>query len=465
MRHRKFSSYKIPRRAYTKMMPVGRIWACLPLMAALLAINPAAMAQPASTTSEPTTRIVALHCDVFAKNSMHSNRWLPGESPFGVPYHEWSEKEFNALKKRARECGNVPYNGSITPTIRIESEQGRYMMLADAGRKSKEQEVRVYEDWADRQFNSAVKEASVEGQIRQLEYLRSTNRGRSQKVDEKISAALKAAQDRRAEEENAREREKKLQAAEREVEESRRAVAQADADARLRQENARKAAADRTERDRRAAQAHTQEVEQEARMQSLAAEKKALDARRAEQEQQRIIDDEAIKQRLAEVRQHQEQERRAEQERVAKGQAVAAVERRKKLERIFVRHQVAISKMSFPAGYLDSVIMLNNYGGGYEVLAKFREWIALLLEAGEFDIRSISAFDGTRHRISMKRTGRPTTNVVFRKDGGELYLAGFGEGDRVIALGTDESQYVSAVLHFQLNDVVQKTTAAEHVVP
>lgn len=117
--------------------------------------------------------------------------------------------------------------------------------------------------------------------------------------------------------------------------------------------------------------------------------------------------------------------------------------------------------MGFPPGYLNATIMLDYLAGAYGKFMPLQQWIALLLEAGDLDVRGINAFNATRYGVAVKQPGSPTTSIVFRKDGNELYVAGFGEGDRVDTLSPQKQQYVALSLMAQVSDILKRISATK----
>ena len=289
---------------------------CMPvLLVGLSGVATAQAQQERSATLDAASKISSLSCNVFSERVWGENRWSegtrtrPATMPFSIPYLEWGDKEFNALKQRARGCGD-PAIGMMRATRLIEAAQednvGRIRNL----RRDRDALDR-YKEEVFAELSSILRAGSAEDQVKQLEKLRQTSRGRSREIDEKTQAALETAQDRRVDEAAARERGIKLRAAEQEVEEARRAVQQADVDVQLRQQKAQQAVADQAERSQRAAEAQRLRSEQETRMQSLAAENQALSVRRAEQEREKTREE-------AKTREQEDRERRVGQENAAR---------------------------------------------------------------------------------------------------------------------------------------------------
>lgn len=198
------------------------------LLIALPEINIAQAQSESPAASDAASTISKLSCNVFTEQAWKENRWREGDrtrsasTPFGVPYLEWSNREFNALKRRARECGD-PVIDMVQATQRIDGEQQANALRIENLRRDRDT-LNQYRDRVFGELSSISHIGSAEDQVKKIEKLRQESRGRSREIDEKVQAALEAAQDRRVEEVATRERDAKLRAAEQEVENAKRAV-------------------------------------------------------------------------------------------------------------------------------------------------------------------------------------------------------------------------------------------------
>ena len=64
--------------------------------------------------TKPADLIVGeIPCDHLTIDFNSRQKWYPGESPFGVPFEQWTVSSFNALKARIAACGNPDSQGLI----------------------------------------------------------------------------------------------------------------------------------------------------------------------------------------------------------------------------------------------------------------------------------------------------------------------------------------------------------------
>lgn len=113
----------------------------------------------------------------------------------------------------------------------------------------------------------------------------------------------------------------------------------------------------------------------------------------------------------------------------------------KNLDAVVASERQLVNRIGLDGTYLDAPLILPlSEAMKIERQLTLREWLSMILAQGNFvDVHAVTAFNGTRKGIALKGSGSPTTNLLFRLDGGELYLAGGGKGDTVLEWDDDEA--------------------------
>ena len=104
--------------------------------------------------------------------------------------------------------------------------------------------------------------------------------------------------------------------------------------------------------------------------------------------------------------------------------------------------------------------MFPNGQGGYGPFVTFRQLMSVLLSHTDATTEGIIAYGGTRRGFSFKRPGTPTTGIVFRQDGNELYLDAWGQGDSVHRIAGGEEMSVATVLAVLYQETLKQGGAA-----
>ena len=202
---------------------------CVTSFFLLVSLTQVAQAQ---VDEDPSAKLSALPCSVFSDQGFAQNRWMepsrsrPGSAPFGVPYIEWTDRVFNALRQRARQCGNPNIGGSLTATETINVFQ-----KSIGGHIEQVRRTQASQSNHDERLISELDRISqipdTDTQITQLERLVSQARGTPNRtVKDKIQIALETAQERRDNERQLSNRAAQEQAAANQKEDQRRTLEQ-----------------------------------------------------------------------------------------------------------------------------------------------------------------------------------------------------------------------------------------------
>ena len=145
--------------------------------------------------------------------------------------------------------------------------------------------------------------------------------------------------------------------------------------------------------------------------------------------QQREQEQEAQQRELREREEGRAADEKARQERqVAESQANEEQRFKKGKEAAILSQRDKVVSMDYPERFLDSKIMVARFGG-YDNAGTLRTFLSLLFQSGEYT--NISTWQGETPDIwgiSLKKAGLPTDTLVWKQDGDELYMYGYGQG-------------------------------------
>ena len=205
----------------------------------------------------------------------------------------------------------------------------------------------------------------------------------------------------------------------------------------------------RTETARQEAQAATGRAAQ------LQQQQAALAPAQAEINRQRERDEAELRQ-LREQRASLEQQGRVAQEQTAQNRE--QVEAKSLLE----QNGDKLAILGFAPTLLDGTLTFPNGNGGYGPFVTLRQFLSVLLAEPGMSLTSVSGFNDTRPGFTMKRAGAPSSAILFRPDGNELYLDAFGQGDRVNRLNDNEAMSVALALATAYQNVLKGSLSAAH---
>jgi hypothetical protein len=428
--------------------------------------SPAASAAPASSDDI----IANIPCPVLfntikADSSSGRPEWYapnanrPPSIPFGVPYLQWDEFAFSRLMRREREC-EPSFPGSPSDKRELRSylaamsqlfipdvEQSRRKLAA-----SDEAKARID---AQLQAIAALKTGDEKLQKLRAIVFYGLVPPTFEEMRRRVQVAMDAAEDEKEVEQRTQQSSARLAAAQAELARQQQAIQDAQNEAKRQADLAAQADQERRAAEQRRAQAAGQIAGQDAEAARLQQQADALSTARAQQEA--LAADAAS--RAAAAR------RSADAANASAGAAEADQKQRNKLEiiqknlsEVVSRNESRISNSGLDDSFLDSPLILpfppELTNGGPITM---RTWISIVVDMNKsMNVHGITAFNGSRTGVALKSPGSPTTNLLFRQDGGELYLAGGGTGDTVQAWGDDQAKQEGWGLMLLLAQWVQK---------
>ena len=370
--------------------------------------------------------------------------------PFGIPYLEWTTPRWNAMKTRARACGNPAIDPPLTALMALDVVQTQIGERIQVLRRDRERQMAA---------NAAIS-SELDGiaimppkqQIARLQNL--SNQIAGQPLHDRVVAQLERAQNLAAEQDDAAQRTAEADAAAQKLTAVQQAIEQGKQEAIARQAEIKRERAAVAEQARR-----TEVVRQEA----TTARQRLV---QAQQQRQALVPDQA---QLDQQRERDEAElRELRQQRATLEEQSNAVEQQNQENRaqqvalaLIAENSDELASLRFPTSMLDAKIMFPDGHGSYGPFVTYREFISVLLARKETKISGISAYGGTRQGFSIKRPEAPMAAIVFRQDGNELYLDAGGQGDSVQKMNDNEQMSMATVLAvFYQETLKQKVDAS-----
>lgn len=80
------------------------------MVLALAALTLSASVQPV-LAGDASATIAAYPCSAVDPQLFSAQRWAPNWSPYNIPYEQWDEAAFDALKQRMKECATPSNRG------------------------------------------------------------------------------------------------------------------------------------------------------------------------------------------------------------------------------------------------------------------------------------------------------------------------------------------------------------------
>lgn len=143
------------------------------------------------------------------------------------------------------------------------------------------------------------------------------------------------------------------------------------------------------------------------------------------------------------------EQEKAEASKKEKLKAIARAEsedKRQYLVSLGIKHAAAIKSLGFSKPFLDGTIYLQaDYFNRPVAYAKFRDWLALLFESGNYsNITKISS--GQFQGIQLKRPGMQSGGLLFLLDGADLFPSHIVTATNTIRLKTDDDRITVAMM-------------------
>lgn len=273
-------------------------------------------------------------------------------------------------------------------------------------------------------------------QIAGLQTLSRQTMGR--RLHDSVVARLERAQDLAAEQDDAARRTAEADAAAQRLAETQQAIEQGRREAVARRAEIDRERAVLAEQSRRteAAQQDTEAARQ--RLAQLNQQQQTLAPSQAQLDQQRERDE-------AKLRQLRQQRTTLE----AQAKAAQQQDRMNELlHNLISENGDRLASLRFSGSMLNSTIMFWN-GQSYSSFSTFRQFMSVLLSCRDLTINDITAYGGTRRGFSYKGLIGPTTSVVFRQDGNELYIEAWGRGDSM-----QKPTEIEAMMYVQLLQIL-----------